>query len=362
MDRIIAFDYYNRSEPGRYYHDCLVCYRPGIGQVHMLEKRREGGEVHFISSFKSNTGIGTYDLMNFSDQILAFDYKDDIAGKMAARSSGPSELFLFRPGSGVASIAQSKSTVQFGMSWDPVFIPAYWYSVPPEHLREPRRADLSALASAPEASGDPFVYLRSGKGDLYYTYVYLGKNNHIYELYLNNVVSGICADLTQSAGAPAASGDLAGYARSDGINAVVYRGTNNHIYELLYLNKIDSWFGTDLTQSAGAPAASGDPAGYVRSDGINAVVYRGTNNHIYELLLRRDGTWHYSDITAVPDAPAHPLDVVFSIASGDPAGYARSDETNSVVYRGTNNAIYELYLEKGASKWICAKLSGPFHK
>jgi hypothetical protein len=65
-------------------------------------------------------------------------------------------------------------------------------------------------------------------------------------------------------------------------------------------------------------------------------VYRGTNKHIYELYLPRDGTgrtWHYGDLTEATGAPA---------ASGDPAGYDRLDGINSVVYRGTNNHIYEV--------------------
>jgi hypothetical protein len=42
----------------------------------------------------------------------------------------------------------------------------------------------------------------------------------------------------------------------------------------------------DLTAGADwSPAASGNPAGYARSDGTNSVLYRGENNHIYELIL-----------------------------------------------------------------------------
>jgi len=177
--------------------------------------------------------------------------------------------------------------------------------------------------------------------------VYRGTNNHIYALYLEGG-SWKCAKLSESTGAPAASGDPAGYVRSDGTNMVVYRGTNNHIYAL-YLPKGGSWNYADLTQAptgaTGAPAASGDPAGCARSDRTNSVVYRGTNNHIYALYLEGD-LWHYADLTDLTggeDTTGAPA------ASGDPAGYAHSDGTNSVVYRGEDKHIYELY--KSGDSW-----------
>ena len=158
----------------------------------------------------------------------------------------------------------------------------------------------------------------------------------IYELPL----SWQYGDLSGHISAPDALGDPAGYARSDGTNSVVYRGTNNHIYEL-YLSGGTWNFGDlsgnahDLSDHVGAPDALGDPAGYVRSDRTNSVVYRGANNHIYELYLSDGPPWKDGDLCLISGAPD---------ALGDPAGYARSDGTNSVVYRGPNNHIYELFL------------------
>src|SRR5262249_5732271 len=55
---------------------------------------------------------------------------------------------------------------------------------------------------------------------------------------------------------------------------------------------------TDLTPDGHAGAeVAGAPAGYVRSDGTTSVVYRGANSHIYELYLR-SGTWQQFDVTA----------------------------------------------------------------
>ena len=75
-----------------------------------------------------------------------------------------------------------------------------------------------------------------------------------------------------------------------------------HINELRL--EWDGWHVADLTQLTGAPLPyppdlddRGNPAPYVRSDGINAVVYTGDDNHIYELRLERDG-WHAADLSA----------------------------------------------------------------
>ena len=167
--------------------------------------------------------------------------------------------------------------------------------------------------------------------------MYRGTNNHIYALYLEGG-SWKCAKLSESTGAPAASGDPAGYVRSDGTNMVVYRGTNNHIYAL-YLPKGGSWNYADLTQAptgaTGAPAASGDPAGCARSDRTNSVVYRGEDKHIYELYKSGD-SWRYYDLTILSAAPVG--------ASGNPVGYVRSDGKSPVVYRGEDKHIYELIL------------------
>jgi hypothetical protein len=104
LDRIIAFDYADASKPGHYYHDHLVCYRPGSGVIRILGRGFIGG----LPIFTSDTGIGTYDLKDSTDQMLAFDYKGDAGSERAATSSGPSELFLFRPGSGAAFIVKKE--------------------------------------------------------------------------------------------------------------------------------------------------------------------------------------------------------------------------------------------------------------
>jgi hypothetical protein len=65
---------------------------------------------------------------------------------------------------------------------------------------------------------------------------------------------------------------------------------------------MSSWHVGDLSWNTGAPAAAGDPVGYVRSDGVNSVVYRDFYNHVHELYLK-GGSWHVGDLSAKTGAP-----------------------------------------------------------
>jgi hypothetical protein len=66
---------------------------------------------------------------------------------------------------------------------------------------------------------------------------------------------------------------------------VVYRGTDDHIHELVFNG---GWCHNDLTGAAGAPAnAAGDPAVHPWDvDSTLHVLYRGTDDHIHELCLK----------------------------------------------------------------------------
>jgi hypothetical protein len=211
----------------------------------------------------------------------------------------------------------------------------HYYPTPPGF------GNLTSLTGAPKADGDPSAYTRS---DGIFSVVYRGQTSrtldgHVYELYLDGGWS--VGDLTALTGAPGATGNPSGYQRSDSVDSVVYRGTNGHIYEL-YLKRVGrekSWRFGDLTEQTGAPTASGSPVGYVRSDGINSVVYRGYDGHINEIYLS-DGAWNYVDITAAAGAPN---------AASSPDGFEGLEDigVNRVVYRGSDNNVYELYLYGG---------------
>jgi hypothetical protein len=97
------------------------------------------------------------------------------------------------------------------------------------------------------------------------------------------------ADLTGIAKAPTAAGDPDGYMfDAQGSQHVVYRGTDAHVHELWWDGKGSGWHHTDLTGIAKAPTAAGDPDGYMfDAQGSQHVVYRGTGRgtggHLHEL-------------------------------------------------------------------------------
>lgn len=134
-----------------------------------------------------------------------------------------------------------------------------------------------------------------------------------------------------------------GYVRSDRVNAVVYRGADNHIHELSLSN---GWHDGDLFAWTVNPVpAASAPAAYIRSDGFNSVVFTGSDQFIYELSLQ-SGCWCLGNLSTY-----HGLQNAAPLASpqATPAAYRRSDGYNSVVYRGYDSHIYELYL--GTDGW-----------
>ncbi len=201
-------------------------------------------------------------------------------------------------------------------------------------------ADLVHLTNAHQAAGDPAAYRRF---DNVNSVVYRDVYGHISELYLTPGSSTWQeSDLSAQANAPSAAGDPVVYIRFDGTNTVVYRGNDNHFHELYLKPGASTWQTDDLFANNSASLATGNPAAYVRLDGINSVVYRGTDNHIHELYLSAGTTWQTGDLSAQSNALQ---------AAGNPAAYVRFDGVNSVVYRGTDNHIHELYLTPRSTVW-----------
>jgi hypothetical protein len=176
--------------------------------------------------------------------------------------------------------------------------------------------------------------------------VYLGADLQVYSLVLKTGSGWRLDDLTSIVQPPviAAGGRPFAYMRDDVATAVVYLGADSHIYELSLADQGSTWAVRDLTTAAHAPLAVGDPMGYVRSDGDTVVVFRGAlDNHIYELALPWQSSWRVGDLTKVTGAP---------VAAGDPFGYVRTDGINAVVYRTADGKIHELSLGYGpGAKW-----------
>ncbi|MGY1711239.1 hypothetical protein ACI8AC_17200 [Geodermatophilus sp. SYSU D00758] len=214
-----------------------------------------------------------------------------------------------------------------------------------------QHADLTAIAAAVPAWGDPFGYITALRDTA--RVVYTGANDHVHELWLNEAgVSWRHADLTVLANAPGVWGDPVGYYTPLRQTArVVYRGHDRHVHEL-WLNEAGvSWRHADLTAIADAPLTAGEPMGYYTPlyDAAR-VVYRGQDDHVHELWLNEAGvSWRHADLTVLANAPA---------VWGDPVGYYTPlRQTARVVYRGHDRHVHELWLNEAGVSWRHADLT-----
>lgn len=202
--------------------------------------------------------------------------------------------------------------------------------------------DLSAAAGAPGApipvaAGRPFGFVRS---DCVSTVVYRSTDAHVRAMHLNGSV-WTAEDLTSLTQAPAAAGEPSGYVGADGIASVLYRDTNAHIRAIRLVNS--KWMVEDLTDLAKTALTASDPVGYINSENVNTTVFRGSDDHIYELVsVAGGGGWVSTDLSISSQSPS---------AAGNPAVHLRTDNTNSIVFRGVDNHVHTLERKNGESTW-----------
>ncbi|MBN1657427.1 MAG: hypothetical protein JXA93_03445 [Anaerolineae bacterium] len=203
-------------------------------------------------------------------------------------------------------------------------------------------ANLSDLSGLPAAYGDPVAYVC---GDGINAIVCVGAaaiGSPIYKLWLGT--SGWqWADIKAIAGAPTAVSGLSAYVRGDGVSTVNYTGYGGHVHEI----RLEAtWIWADLTAIASVPGTVySPPRGYARGDGVNCVVYAGSDTsagHLYELWL--GDVWQPYELTSVPHA----------VPGYAPIGYVRADGISAVVYLGTDWHIHEIRLD---SAWRAADLT-----
>ncbi len=199
--------------------------------------------------------------------------------------------------------------------------------------------DISTLATAPPAAGDPAGYVFGSE-----FVVYRGTDNHVHQLFATaNQGPWTHVDLTTSTNAPLAAGNASGFVNAG--QFVVYRGTDNDIHQLS--NNGAQWAHSDLSLLTGAPSAAGDPFG-LPSDpsGRPLIDYKGTDGHIHQLWINNSGRLTHSDLTALAKAP---------LTAGDPFEYVRDNLYQIIAFRGIDNDIHQLYTSNG--QWVQADVS-----
>jgi hypothetical protein len=146
---------------------------------------------------------------------------------------------------------------------------------------------LSVVAGTPPAAGDPFGYYTTYNDTV--QIVYRAGDGHIYELYWagNDTVTGW--DITPPDAPPPApppTGNLAAY-YSAGTNTkhVFYRSADSHLHEIWWVPGGGTPADVDLNDRFGAPLAWDRPAAFtIEGSNTQHVAYRGTDNHIYEVI------------------------------------------------------------------------------
>jgi len=205
---------------------------------------------------------------------------------------------------------------------------------------------LGTKINAAPAAGDPTGF--AWEHDHTQHIIYRGADGHIHEIfYKKDLTHGgweYGGSLTAKISAPPAAGNPDAFAwEGDNTQHIVYRATDGNIHEIFYKRDLThhGWeYGGALSTKVGAPAAAGRPWGYVwERDKTQHIVYRTPDGNIQEIFYKKDLThhgWEFGGaLSAKVGAPP---------AADDPIGYAwEGDDTQHVIYRGTDNYIQELW-------------------
>jgi hypothetical protein len=153
----------------------------------------------------------------------------------------------------------------------------YWTNGPVDYSK------LSESVHAPTAKGDPAGYYTAH--DDVHQVVYRGTDDHLYELHWVGTGGVNPWNLTAIAGAPRADGDPAvSYSAGTNTKHVIDRSADAHLNELWWVPGVTGPSHVDLSVFSLAPPAVGRPAAFT-IDGPNSqhAIYRGTDNQIHEI-------------------------------------------------------------------------------
>lgn len=193
--------------------------------------------------------------------------------------------------------------------------------------------DLTVLAGAPTAVGQPAAFVGSNGTNIV---VYRASDNHIRSLYwTTGAVSH--ENLSGFAGSPLAAGDpVAYYTAHNDTPQIVYKGNDGRLWELISPGNAPV-IGWNIMSHLNVPAVSGTPTiFYSAATNTKHVIYR-SGGQLHEIRWNvASGVQVHINLGVAYNAPP---------ATGDPAGFAvEASGSRHVTYRGTNNHIYEVIL------------------
>jgi hypothetical protein len=197
--------------------------------------------------------------------------------------------------------------------------------------------DLTAQAvgGAPRAVGSPFYYVDPTRN--LPILLYRDANGTVRSLYRFPDGTVGHDNLSGTAGAPNAAGDPVGYfVPADDTHHVIYRTSDGHLHELTSLGVTPIKDGGDLTARVSAPHVGGNPTVFANAPaGFNFVVYRSSVNGEILSLYSSPASSGVDRLSVVAGTPP---------AAGDPFGYYTAhNDTHQIVYRAVDGHIYELY-------------------
>jgi len=210
--------------------------------------------------------------------------------------------------------------------------------------------DLTSTAGAPAAvAGTQLTSFSDSPGE---HVIYSGTNNHVYQLYFNaGLLKWGYGDLTATAGAPSAvsKSPLASFVDSPGEH-ILFLGTNQHIYQLYWNSGNHEWGYGDLTAATGNTLAATNTTltGFADSSNVEHVGYLGPNQHVYELY--DNGSWHNRDLSALTgNTLALSGGVISGFYDKSDAYYGPGGE--HYFYVGAKQHIDLLLSTNGGSSW-----------
>jgi hypothetical protein len=205
--------------------------------------------------------------------------------------------------------------------------------------------------------------------------VYLGKDQHIHELWLKRGVTGWNHnDLTLLTGAPAADLGIAAYVWpfqpsgvigqppiGDDSEHVFFQGRypDLDLHEFWLKRTGGGWRHNDLSADTGTKCNNLETnlTGYVWfSDDTEHVACVSPSGHVYEFWLKRTGGgWHANDLSADTGATLPP--VPGAKLSG---GVWPDDKSEHVFYEGSDAHLHHLWLQVGVTGWVHQDLTADF--